>query len=142
VVAVYEIGWVKMTEPKEKSIISVGLIVGGPEFTPWREQWVWLSDRFELLSAGVESPLKVNVSLHVPGSVLSPDYEGVRTGSFSKKQNLLRVQIALPLLAPEDPRKFLQDRMFEAIDAAEALAIRRKYATNLNALRDIVKRLL
>jgi len=38
----------------------------------------------------------LDIVFHVPGSLLSPDYDGVRTGTFSRKKRLLQVQIAVP----------------------------------------------
>lgn len=38
----------------------------------------------------------LDMVFHVPGSQLSPDYDGVRTGRLSKRQRMLQVQIAVP----------------------------------------------
>lgn len=44
----------------------------------------------------VESPLNVNVIYQIPGNILKPDFEGVRTGHYSKEDSSLIVQAALP----------------------------------------------
>jgi hypothetical protein len=38
----------------------------------------------------------INVVFQYPGSLLQPDFVGVRTGSFSKKKRILVVQVAVP----------------------------------------------
>jgi hypothetical protein len=38
----------------------------------------------------------LDVVFHVPGSLVSPDYDGVRTGTFWRKKRILQVQIAVP----------------------------------------------
>jgi len=44
----------------------------------------------------VEDSGSLDVVFHVPGSLIAPDYDGVRTGTLSRKRRLLQVQVAVP----------------------------------------------
>jgi len=87
------------------------------------------------------SPLRLNVVFHVPGPIARPDYEGVRTGSFSRKRLLLTVQVALPEQAPNDAYAFLLKMLGEALTAAEEWAIRKGLSVELIHLREIERQL-
>jgi hypothetical protein len=121
--------------------LSIGSVVGGPETTKWEAAITEVRRQVDEACVGITSPLKVNVVFHVPGSILKPDYEGVRTGSFFRKHGLLVVQVALPEEAPEDPAAHLRRAMVAAIAEAEAWARRKRIATELPELRELVKKL-
>jgi hypothetical protein len=127
-----------MAEPIQ--VLSVGSVVGGP--TPqnqrWREGITELTRAVVRSRDAVESPLNVNVVFHVPGSMLQPDFDGVRTGRFKRDANLLMVQVALPAVVPVDVRGTLRDALKQAIGVAEEWAIKRKVAVDLAALRSLV----
>lgn len=38
----------------------------------------------------------INVVFQYPGSLLHPDFAGIRTGSYSKKKRILEMQVAFP----------------------------------------------
>ena len=87
---------------------------------------------------GVESEINVNVEFHVPGNLLTPEFEGVRTGTFRKSDSLLKVQAALPDVAPPDPRSILLEILKFALDAVDSWAIARKKEVTTSALRGVV----
>lgn len=97
-----------------------------------------LTRRIAALQAGVVTPLNVNVVYHVPGEILAPDYEGVRTGRFSRRDSLLMVQAAVPSSA-EDKDAVLRALLLQAIDEAERWAKRKGLANDLGQLRRIAE---
>jgi hypothetical protein len=122
-------------------VLSVGAVYGGPEQQLWRDGVNSLMQRVATMREGVASQLNVNVVFHVPGSVLSPDYEGVRTGSFSKRDSLLMIQVALPLDPPGDVGSCLRAAIVSAVDEAEAWAVRKRKGFDTTALHELVRRL-
>jgi hypothetical protein len=66
----------------------------------------------------------VNVIFQVPGHILKPDFEGVRTGYSSKKHRALIVQVALPEEPPtldaDELDAYLKQIMLVAVREAEA----------------------
>jgi hypothetical protein len=79
-------------------VLSIGSIIGGSTAAnrPWRDAVLELMRKVADGREGVASTLNVNVVFQIPGNILKPDFEGVRTGSFSKKDRHLMVQVALP----------------------------------------------
>ena len=63
----------------------------------------------------------LDIVFHVPGSVLKPEHEGLRTGRFSRKERMLQVQIAVPgeLMESLALTGFLVQSIREAIVLAE-----------------------
>jgi hypothetical protein len=130
---------VMMDEPAQ--VLSIGSVLGGGIANrPWRDAIAALTHRVITARQDAESPLNVNVVFHVPGSMLKPEFEGVRTGRFSQPLRLLMVQVALPETVPPDPEGYLLDAIGAAIDMAERWAKRRGLASDLDALRRIVQR--
>lgn len=130
-----------MDEPVE--VLSVGSVVGGstPTNRRWRDAISELTRAVAEARTEIASPLNVNVVFQVPGSVVQPDFEGVRTGRFSKGDRLLLVQVALPDEVPDSPDSYLRGALSNAIDEAEGWARRRSLAPDLQALRELVARL-
>jgi hypothetical protein len=122
-------------------VLSVGAVLGGPEAQPWRDSVHGLMRRVTVLREGIESQLNVNVVFHVPGRHLKPEFAGVRTGSFRKRDSLLMVQAALPPDLPADPASYLQDVMVSAVDEAEAWSVRKRKGFDTTALHELVRRL-
>lgn len=101
-----------------------------------------LGRRVMELRSEVSSPLAVNVVFQLPGQFLAPEFVGVRSGTFSRKERRLMVQVALP---PEpsstpdtDVRAFLRDAVELAEDFARQEAM---IEGQLVELRDLVDRL-
>jgi hypothetical protein len=106
----------------------VGVIVGG--FTPksriWREALIRLSRDVAGVRDQLNSNLNLNVEFHVPGNLIAPGFQGVRTGTFRKTDRLLKVQVAVPVHPPDTPYVNGVQAMRAAVDAAEAWAGRRQ----------------
>ena len=58
----------------------------------------------------------VNVVFHVPGSISSPDWEWLRDAKFSRRDQLLMVQVAVPeeVVESSHPEKFIIDSLYGA----------------------------
>ena len=94
------------------------------------------------LRQGVQSPLNVNVVFHVEGELIPPvEFEGVRTGRFSRKNVELMVQAAVPREPVKDRRAVLVSLLRDAVAEAERLAQRKKIAEGLPDIRGIVEAL-
>ena len=127
------------SEPQEA--LSLGAVFGGsPEVDgQWRPEIQRLMSAVIAFREGVRSPLSVNVVFHVEGRLLPPlEFEGVRTGTFSRKRMLLMVQAAVPTEPVDDRRGVLLALLSDAVTAAEALAARRKVASSLPEIREII----
>ena len=122
-------------EPVE--VLSVGPVVGGSTSAnrPWREALRELVNAVAEARTATASPLNVNVVFQVPGDILHPDFEGARTGRYSKPDSLLLVQVALPDEVPDDPAAYLRTALGDAIGEAEEWARRRNIAPSLPTLR-------
>ena len=121
-------------------VLSIGVVYGGTWSIDesWRPDIQRVMQEVMALRHGVESPLNVNVVFHVDGELLPPvDFEGVRTGRFSRKSMHLMVQAAVPNDAL-DKRAVLLDLLRAAAVEAEAFARRKGIAAGLNGLRGIV----
>lgn len=86
-------------------VLSTGTVFGGsPEVDDlWRPEIQRLRKQVMARREGVDSPLNVNVVFHVEGRLLPPlGYEGVRTGTLSRKTMHLIVQAAVPSEPAQD----------------------------------------
>jgi len=123
------------------SVLAIGSVVGGMTMTArrWQSAIDGLARRVAHVRSDVLSPLRVNIVFHVPGDLVSPEFQGTRIARYSKKQALLLVQIALPVDLPEDADGYVHSAALEAIDAAETWARERATASTLEALRGILR---
>jgi hypothetical protein len=103
-----------------------------------REAAGWRSDM-------PDSEAAVDVTFHVPGALAGPDYDGVRTGRWSKANRVLVVQAAVPesILGDADAiASFLAQSVGAAVSlAAEHLAAQ-KIDLSLERAREIAERLI
>lgn len=123
--------------------LSIGSIVGGRSRSTarWREAITKLTGEVAAAARDVDSLLNVNVIFQVPGNILKPDFDGVRTGYFSKKESSLIVQAALPEDAPDDVDDYLKRMLDAAVDEAERWAQRRRLAPDLRPLHEVLSSL-
>lgn len=121
--------------------LSIGSVVGGtgPTARQWKEPVRRLAQRIAALRVGAVTPLNLNVVFHVPGEILAPDFDGVRTGRFARRDSLLMVQAAVPTHAKDKPA-VLRTLLLDAIDEAERWAQHKGLADELGQLRRIAER--
>lgn len=103
-------------------MLYIGGVYGGPEVSGSSID-VAIGRVTVLLGEGrVDDSGSLDVVFHVPGSIATPDYRGVRTGSLSKKERLLQVQVGVPAeMCSQDQRAvatFVVDSLREAIRIA------------------------
>ncbi len=131
-----------MTEsiPDRAKVLSVGIIVGG--FTAqskiWREALIRLSMDVSEIRDQLESDFNINVEFQIPGHLLSPDFQGVRTGAFRKADRLLKIQVAVPVDPPDDLYAYGIQAMRDAVDAAEAWSVRRRVEFDAAPFRSLL----
>ncbi|MHB8695407.1 MAG: hypothetical protein ACYDHH_29620 [Solirubrobacteraceae bacterium] len=121
--------------------LSIGVVVDSTvENRPWRDAARELTIRVADVRADLVTPLNVNVVFHIGGRSFKPEFSGIRTGSFSKRRSLLMVQVALPKEVPPDPKTYLKQAVYDALDSASQWADRRHVSSDIAALRSIVDR--
>ncbi len=105
-------------------VISVGAVIGGPECA-FMDNYVRSLMRFtkEKRLENSSSNAEVNIVFHLPGSLMKPDYIGLRTGKFSKKENTLMIQAAVEaeFIASNDDAEVIS-YIFEVADEAIGMA--------------------
>ncbi len=103
--------------------LSLGVIIGGTSASrTWEMAVKRLATHVADVRAGVISPLAVNVVYQIPGEHVSPDFTGVRTGRFSKKNRELLIQVALPSEPSGDPYMEALALLCDAVNEAERFA--------------------
>jgi hypothetical protein len=124
--------------------LAVGVVAGGPgSSVEWTEAVKLLGRRVMELRDGVESVLSVNVVYQIPGQFLQPDFEGTRSGRFSRKEARLLVQVALPASPDGDAYEEARTRLRQAVSLAEQFAYQEGLipTEELLPLRQLVSRL-
>ena len=76
----------------------------------------------------------VDATFHVPGDILRPEYEGLRTGRWVKAKQLLVVQIAVPADLSGSPaiEKFLAESLGQAVTLASEYLARRRLGLSVD----------
>jgi hypothetical protein len=132
----------KVTEliPGRPKAVSIGVIVGGltDQSKVWREALTRLSRDLSGLAGQLESEFRINFEFQVPGNIISPDFQGVRTGTFRKADRHLKVQIAVPNDPAADPYAYCLHAMGDAVDAAEAWSVRRRIEFDSQPFRSLL----
>lgn len=62
----------------------------------------------------------INVAFYVPGSVARADWEGIRESSFSRSEQLLMLQVAVPPVSLESSK--IREFIVESLHGANAVA--------------------
>ena len=121
-------------------VLSLGTVIGGSSASrTWESAIRRAAGRIIELRAGRRSPLAVNVVFQIPGNEFVPEFEGLRSGQFSRRDRHLLVQVALPPEPPVDADRAVRDLLFEAIALAEEFGRQEAMVDGpLVALRDIV----
>ncbi|MBI3822233.1 MAG: hypothetical protein HY289_06080 [Planctomycetes bacterium] len=102
----------------------IGSVLGGPEIsrTPI-DTFISRVARASLAyqeSHDISSAGGLDIVYHVPGGILQPEFEGLRTAKFSKKDRMLMVQISVPTLF--DNERHLENFLVESLRDAIQLA--------------------
>lgn len=123
--------------------LSIGAVFGGTHQIDkfWDQPIKDLRRQIMSASESVDSPLKVNVVYHIEGKYAPNEFEGVRTGRFSKSVPLLMVQAAVPSDEVDDPRSIIVGLLHDAVDVAEQYAKKKGIASQLTAIRGIADEL-
>ena len=126
-----------MTTPESPKILSLGSVIGGrtQENRHWPDAILDLTKQIALRRARFTSDLKVNIEFYVPGNLFRPEFEGIRTGTFRKRDSLIKVQVALPEAAPANARTLLVDRILSALDEVDVWTARRQLPFSTTNLR-------
>lgn len=122
--------------------LAIGVIAGGPGTSPaWADAVRDLGRRVIKLRGDVASPLSLNVTYQIPGQFLAPDFTGVRTGRYSRADQRLLVQVALPPEPTVDAATEVRGLLRDAVVLAESFAQRNGYGElRLEGLRDLLRR--
>lgn len=105
--------------------LTLGLVFGDPiaDQTPMGRALVDILRRKpeEHEQGVISEQAMLNVVFHIPGRHSKPDYQGIRTGRFSKKEKGYMIQVAVPesLVTSGDPDRFIFDALREAIAIAK-----------------------
>lgn len=131
---------IEVAEPAQA--LSIGAVIGGstPQNARWEAGIIRLTRRVSAARGSLTAPLNVNVVFHVPGDILQPEFVGVRTGSYRKRDSLLMVQVAVPADEPPDVDRALLALVSDALAEAERWARRRRVVHDLEALRALISR--
>lgn len=131
-----------MTEsiPDRPKALSVGVIVGGftAQSKVWRQALMRLSQGVSGLRDQLESDFNINVEFQIPGDIISPDFQGVRTGAYRKADRLLKIQVAVPPDPPDDPYAYGVQAIRDAVDTAEAWSVRRRVEFDAAPFRSLL----
>jgi hypothetical protein len=121
--------------------LLIGAVLGDADAQSlaWSRVIGALSQRVERLSAGLASPVRLNLIYHVDGKIAPNEFDGVRTGRFDKAQSLLVMQAAVPRRAPDKPEALLVELLDAAVLAAETWGRRRGIADGLPTLRTLAR---
>ena len=106
--------------------ISTGLVLGGPEMvesavcSAIKKKGLLMQSRCPLYCEDV-TEAGLNIVFYTPGSLFQPDWEGVRTGRFSRKQKLLMIQAAVPeeMVSSKNIGPFLCEMMRQGVVEAK-----------------------
>ncbi|HVF75524.1 MAG TPA: hypothetical protein VM938_10790 [Acidimicrobiales bacterium] len=104
--------------------LSIGAVSGVVSNKAWTTAIDNAMRRVAEVRDSYSSPFNVNVVFHVPaGRDFTPEFEGIRSGRFSRKERTLMVQVAIPEGAPEgEPDQEVRRLLLGAIDLAEDFA--------------------
>lgn len=134
------LGWEGDVVTENLPALELGAVLGGG--SPGGREWGMASGALHreavALSAGLDSPVRLEVHFHVDGRIAPNEFEGVRTGRFSRTKSKLWVQAAIPGGVVEDRRAVLLAALADAVDEAERYVIQRRLADGLPAIQSVV----
>ncbi|MFJ2738832.1 hypothetical protein ACIO3O_04110 [Streptomyces sp. NPDC087440] len=115
--------------------LYIGAVEGGPTPHPGKLT-AGLQEIGRLVDAQPwehsEDETAIDLVFHIPGSLLKPEYEGIRTGSLWRKRCIMQVQVAVPeeLGAEEHDAivRWYARKLVDAVELARTTLPRRKDA--------------
>jgi hypothetical protein len=107
----------------DRKMISIGAIIGGPESSFFDKILCEFMRHCESEGHLSGEPVKVNIVYHLPGSMMPPDFAGVRPAKFSRKDKKLMVQAAVgDEMATVRNRDEILDYIIDVADEAIGVA--------------------
>jgi hypothetical protein len=127
-------------QPKVRPAIGISVVAGGPKGSKsWREPVMTVVKQVLKNRDKVVTPLGVAVTFFIPGEHSRPDFAGLRTGTFSRKESWLAIQVALPDEPIEDGEAYVFDRLVDAVEEAERFAVMEALPDcDLSALKQLI----
>jgi hypothetical protein len=87
--------------------------------------------------------LQVDLTFHVAGAIVSPEYQGVRTGRYLAKEQLLVVQAAVPVpLSAFAARDYIVNVLDETLRLVKAFVARRKLKVSTTTIESVLTEML
>jgi hypothetical protein len=124
-------------------MIYVGSLLGGSSTSVERiEAFIAeLSLLIEDLQVGRTFDCEIDAVFHVAGPVLDVSFEGVRSGTLSRSQRIVQVQMAVPDKEwdARDLRTFLRGSLAEAVQVARGRIQAGKLDWDTSPFTDVVK---
>jgi len=104
-------------------MITIGAIIGGPESAFFDRVLCEFMRHCESEGHLSGEPVRVNIVYHLPGSIMPPDFVGVRPAKFSRKDKKLMVQAAVESqMASVRNRDEVLDYIVDVADEAISVA--------------------
>ena len=104
-------------------MISIGAIIGGPESSYFDSILCEFMRHCESEGHLSGESVKVNIVYHLPGSMMPPDFIGVRPAKLSRKDKKLMVQAAVEAeMAEVRNRDEILDYIIDVADEALGVA--------------------
>jgi len=124
----------------EQPPLDISVVAGGTIGTrAWMESIRAIVRRLVSIRSEYSTPLSLQVVFQIPGAVLRPDFSGVRTGTFSRRERRLVVQVAVPEQLQGDRQAWVIGMLKEAVSQAEEFAVMEALAdTELSNLRKLI----
>jgi hypothetical protein len=101
--------------------LDLGAIFGGPE-AEGSPVWVIGGRLYKVKEAHHDKLIpkgegELDIVYQYPGSLLRPEFAGLRTGTFSRKRKILQIQIAVPAdkMEPDVFGQFYVDALEKAV---------------------------
>lgn len=101
-------------------MIYISSILGGPELEGSRIDTA-IKRVLSRRPPGEEGNYgSLDVVFHIPGSIVKPEYHGLRTAKFSSKEKMLMVQVSVPpdVVMSDEAEAFVIQSLKEAIRIA------------------------
>lgn len=87
--------------------------------------------------------LQVDLTFHIAGSIVKPDYEGIRTGRYLPRHQLLVVQVAIPVpLPPSAALSYMKEVLEETLRLVQGYVARRKLKVSTTTVESVLSHMV